>query len=96
MMVFTDGSAQHNPGRTGSGVVIKNPGCHSSLIKFAKAITSCGTSYEGEIKAIKLGTDYVFQNIGQANSLFTGFLCLFIEKTGQMSLKNRLSILSGK
>ena len=66
MMIFTDGSDQGNPGLIGSGVVIKNPGHHSSPIKLAKAITSCGTNYEG----VKLGTDYAFQNIGQGNSLF--------------------------
>ena len=70
MMIFTDSSAQGNPSSTGSGVVIKNPGHHNSPVKVAKAITSCGTSYEGEIEAIKLGTDNAFQNIGQANSLF--------------------------
>ena len=70
MMIFTEGSAQGNPGPTGSGVVIKNPGQHNSPVKLAKAITSWGSSYEGEIEAIKLGTDYAFQNIGQATSLF--------------------------
>ena len=70
MIIFTDSSAQGNSGPTGSGVVIKNPGTHSPPIKLAKTITSCGTSYEGEIEAIKLGTDYAFQNIGQANGLF--------------------------
>ena len=70
MIIFTDGSAQGNPGPRVSGLVIKNPGQRNSPVKLAKAITSCGTSYEGEIEAIKLGTDYVFQNIGQANSLF--------------------------
>ena len=43
---------------------------HNLPIKLAKAITSCGTSYEGEIEVIKLGTGYTFQNIGQVNSLF--------------------------
>ena len=37
MMIFTDGSAQGNPGPTGSGVVIKNPRHHGSPIKLAKA-----------------------------------------------------------
>ena len=60
MMIFTDSSVQDNLGPTGSGVVIKNPGHHTSPIKLAKAITSCGTNYEGEIEAIKLGTDYAF------------------------------------
>ena len=62
-MIFTDGSPQGNPGPTGSGVVIKNPGQHNSPVKLAKAITSWGSSYEGEIEAIKLGIDYAFQNM---------------------------------
>ena len=70
MMIFFDSSAQGNPGPAGSGVVIKNPVQHNSPVKLVKAITSCGTSYEGEIEAYKLGTDYDFQNIVQANSLF--------------------------
>ena len=50
--------------------MIKNPGHHSLPIKLAKAITSCGRSYEGETEANKLGTDHAFQNIDQANSLY--------------------------
>ena len=70
MMIFTDDSAQGNPGSTGSDVVIKNPGHRNLPIKLAKAITSSGTSYEGEIEAIKLGTGNAFENIVQANSVF--------------------------
>ena len=70
IMIFTDSSAQGNPRPTRSGVEIKNPGHHSLSIKLAKAITSCGTSYEGEIEAIELGTDHAFENIGQGNSVF--------------------------
>ena len=69
-MVSTDGSAQGNLGTTRSGVVIKNPGQHSLPLELAQAITPCGTSYEGEIEAIKLVTDHAFENIGEANSLF--------------------------
>ena len=69
-MIFTDRSAQVNPGPTGSSVVNKNPGHHNLPIKLAKAITFCCTSYESEIEAIKLGTNSAFENIGQANSLF--------------------------
>ena len=47
-------------GPTGSGLVNKNSGHHSLSIKHAKTITSCGTSYEGEIEAIKLVTDHAF------------------------------------
>ena len=46
--IFTgEGSAQGNLGSTGSNVVIKNPGHHSLPMKLVKAITFCGTSYEG-------------------------------------------------
>ena len=60
MTIFTDGSVQDNSGPTGSGLVNKNSGYHSVSIKHAKTITSCGTSYEGEIEAIKLVTDHAF------------------------------------
>ena len=73
MMIFTDVLAQGNPRPTGSGVVIKNPGHHSSPIKLAKAITSCSTSYEGGKEAIKLGTDFAFQNIAQ--SIYIDSVC---------------------
>ena len=48
--------------------MIENPGHHSLPIKFTKAITSCGISYEGEIEAIKLGADHTFENNCQDNS----------------------------
>ena len=70
MMIFTDCSAQGNPGPTGSDTKIKNPGHHSLPIKLAKAITSCHKSHEGEIEAIKSGAECAFENIGQVNSLF--------------------------
>ena len=38
MIVFTDGSAQSNPGPTGSGVIIKKQGRNSTPIKIAKAV----------------------------------------------------------
>ena len=65
MLVFTDGSAQGNPGPTGSGVVIRRPGQYKTPIKETKAVTSCGTSYEGEIKAIELGTSLALKNINK-------------------------------
>ena len=70
MVIFTDGSAQGNPGPVGSGVVIKMKGVLSTPIKLAKAITSHGSCYEGEIAAIKLGTDFAINNIGSANKLY--------------------------
>ena len=56
-MIFTDGSVHGNLVPIGSGVVIRNPEYHSSPIKLAKVVTTCGTSYEGEIGSIKLDTD---------------------------------------
>ena len=71
MTVFTDGSVQGNPGPTGSGVVIRRPGQYDTPIKLAKAVASCGTSFEGEIEAIDLGTSFVLTDIdnNQANSI---------------------------
>ena len=41
LMIFTDGSAQGNPGPTGSDVVIKNPGHHScGKVKHELRVTS--------------------------------------------------------
>ena len=50
----TDGSAQGNPGPVGSGIVIKKQGLQSSPIKLAKTVTPHGSSYAGELEAIKL------------------------------------------
>ena len=59
MIVFTDGSAQSNPGPTGSGVIIKKQGQNSTLTKIAKAVKYMGSSYEGKLEAIKIATEYV-------------------------------------
>ena len=70
MVIFTDGSAQGNPGPAGSGIAIKKQGLQSSPIKLAKAVTPHGSSYAGELEAIKLGTDFAVKNIGNARNLF--------------------------
>ena len=64
MMIFTDGSALGNPGPTGSGVAIKKYGPESTEIKIAHAVTKMGTSYQGEVQAIRIGTTYAKENIG--------------------------------
>ena len=61
MMIFTDGSALGNPG---PGVVIKKNGSESTEIKIAHAVTKMGTSYQGEVQAIRIGTTYAKENIG--------------------------------
>ena len=63
MMIFTDGSALGNPGLTGSEVVIKKNGLESTEIKIAHAVTKMGTSYPGELHAIRKGTTYARENI---------------------------------
>ena len=56
MIVLTDGSVQSNPGPTGSGVIIKKQCRNSTPIKTAKAVTYMGSSYDGELEAIKIAT----------------------------------------
>ena len=67
MIFFTDGSAQSNPGPTGSGVIIKKQGRNSTPIKIAKAVKYMGSSYEGELEAIKIATEYARDNISPSN-----------------------------
>ena len=69
MIVFTDGSARSNPGQTGSGVIIKKHGWNSAPIKITKAVKYIGSSYEGELEAIKIATEYVRDNISQSAML---------------------------
>ena len=61
MMIWTDGSALGNPGPTGSGVAIKKNGPESTEIKIAHAVTKMGTSYQGELQAIRIGIIYICQ-----------------------------------
>ena len=68
MLIFTDGSAQGNPGPTGSATVIKKQGLKSVPIKRVKAISSGGTSSEGELDTIYVGTEYARENLSSSNS----------------------------
>ena len=61
MTIFTDGSALGNPGPTGLGVAIKKNGPESTEIKIAHAV-KMGTSYQGELEAIRIGTTYAKEN----------------------------------
>ena len=67
MIVFMDGSAQSNPGPTGSGVIIKKHGRNSTPIKIAKTVKYMGSSYEGKFEAIKIATEYKRDNISPSN-----------------------------
>ena len=73
MIVFTDGSAQSNPGPTGSGVIIKKQGQNSTPIKIAKAVKYMGSSYEGELEATKIATEYAPDNISPSNDILHRF-----------------------
>ena len=44
-------------------MVIKNKGPKSTPVKLAQAVKQMGTSYEGEIEAIKLVVEYANENI---------------------------------
>ena len=68
MIIFTDGSALSNPGLVGVGVVIKSNGPKSTTVKLAKVVEQMGTSYEGEIEAIKLAVKYANENITSAHA----------------------------
>ena len=52
-----------NPGPIGSGLVIKKNGPESTEIKIAHTVTKMGTSYQGELEAIRTGTTYAKENI---------------------------------
>ena len=62
MIVFTDGSAQSSPDPTGSGVIIKKQRRNSTPIKIAKTVKYMGSSYEGELEAIKIVRIYKRQH----------------------------------
>ena len=67
LMIFTDGSAQGNPGPTGSDVVIKNPGHHScGKVKHELRVTSYefkSTCYEFKSTSYKFRyTSYEFKS----------------------------------
>ena len=75
MIVFIDGSAQSNPGPTGSGVIIKKQGQNSTPIKITKAPKCMGPSYHRELEAIKIATEYERDNLSpSSDSLHIYFL----------------------
>ena len=65
MIVFTDGSA--HPGPTGSGVIIEKQGRNSTPRKIAKAMKCLGSSYEGELDAIKIAAEHARDNLSPPN-----------------------------
>ena len=63
MMILTDGSALGNPRPTGSCIFIKKNSPGSTDIKITHAVTKMGTSYQGELQAIRIGTIYAKESI---------------------------------
>ena len=64
-IIFTDGSAQGNPGPVGNGTVIKKQGLLSSPVNAGDCINNAG-----ELETIKLDTDFAVKIIGNARNLF--------------------------
>ena len=63
MVIFTDGSATTHPGPTGAGALIRKNRATSLPIKLAKTVPSSVTSYEGELEAIKISSEFAKENI---------------------------------
>ena len=70
MMIFTDGSTLGNPGSTGSCVFIKKNSPERTEIKITHAVTKMGTSYQGELQAIRIGTIYAKENKISTENLY--------------------------
>ena len=70
MLAYTDGSVLENPGPTGAGVLIKVQGHKSITVKLAKAISSKGTSFEGELAAILMATQYALTHLTKEHDSF--------------------------
>jgi ribonuclease HI len=54
VLIYTDGSALGNPGPTGSGAAIYLNGALQEPITACRPVSSCSTSYHGELQAIDL------------------------------------------
>ena len=63
MVISTDRSAINNPGPMAARAIIRKNGPTSLTIKLAKVVTSSGTSYGGQLEAIKISTEYTRENI---------------------------------
>ena len=70
MLAYTDGSALKNPEPTGAGVLIKFQGHKSISVKLAKAISSKGTSFDGNLAAILMATQYALTNLTKKHDSF--------------------------
>ena len=81
MLIFTDGSAKGKPGPQDMPWVIKRQGLKSVPIEKIKAISLRGTSFEGELEAIYMETEYATDNLSSSNNN------LLIYKDSQAAIK---------
>ena len=59
IIAFTDGSATPNPGPCGAGIAIYWKGIDSKSTDIAIPVSSCSTSYHGELQAINCALDTI-------------------------------------
>ena len=86
--MFTDGSASKNPGPTGLGIFIQPLGSKSTPIMIAKAVSKVGTSYQGELEAIREAINYAIND--KVNIINSTTLCIFTDS--QSSLESIISV----
>ena len=70
MLAYTDGSALKNPGPTGAEMLIKVQVHKSILVKLAKAISSKGTSFDGELAAVLMATQHALTHLTKEHDSF--------------------------
>ena len=70
MLAYKYGSALKNPGPTGAGVLIKVQGHKSILVKLAKAISSKGMSFDSELAAVLMATQYALTHLTKEHESF--------------------------
>ena len=99
MIIFIIGSALSNPGPVGAGVVLKTKGQRAHQQNLLKAVKQMGTSYEGEIEAIKLAVEYANENITSAHDnlhIYSDSQAAILSITSQDSKKYNNNMLYGK
>ena len=70
MLAYTDGSVLKKPGPTGAGVLIKAQGHKSISVKLSKAISSKETSFDRELAAMLMATQYALTHLIKEHDSF--------------------------
>ncbi len=68
VIIFTDGSALNNPGPCGAATIIYVEGIRSQPIVSANPISSLSSSYHGELEALKMAAQSIFEMLTSHNS----------------------------